>query len=274
MDLRRRLKILHDDGGVFADYSAEAQDFTRDALTITLTTDDYLYVGYHKPVNALYAEVSTANVNAATMSLEYYTEDSVWVSTELSDDSKAFTRSGFLTWARPDDSQAVAVDGNEMHWVRLSVSADSSATGLQALNILFSDDRDIFKETPALIDTCFYQSGQTSHVLNHLAAKNYIMGRLRNLGYVQYTDAGEENINEWDVLDVYELRQASTYYAISQIYFNLSDDVDDQYWVKYQDYIKRFEEAFNLGRLRVDQNNDGKTDSDEKRPIYSFRWSR
>lgn len=274
MDLRRRLTVLHDDGGVFTDYSTEAQDFTRDAMTITLTTDDYLYVGFYKPINALYAEVSTANVNPANLSMEYYNESGVWASTQLSDDSKGLTRSGFLTWARPEDSQATIVNSEELHWVRFAVSADTSATGLQAVNILFSDDRDVYKETPALIDTCFYQSGQTSHVLNHLAAKNYIMGRLRNLGYVQRTTSGEENITEWDILDVYELRQAATYYAISQIYFNLSDDVDDQYWIKYQDYIKRFEESFNLGRLRVDQNDDGKASEAEKRPINTFRWTR
>ena len=92
----------------------------------------------------------------------------------------------------------------------------------------------------------------------HLSAKNYIMGRLKSLGYINNTVDGEENITEWDILDIFEMRLASTYYTISQIYFNLADDPDDQYWAKYREYEKKFEETFGLGRLRVDNNDDGK----------------
>lgn len=275
MDLRRRLTVLHDDGGAFTDYSADAQDFKRDAFSVTLTTGDYIYVGFHKDINALYAQVDTANVNPADLTIEYYTDQGVWTALEVSDDSRAFTRSGFITWQRVGDAANATVNSLDKRWVRLSVSADSSAMSFQALNILFSDDNDVSQEVPALIDACFYQSGQTSHVLHHVAAKNYIMGRLRSAGYVKYDSSNsEENINEWDVLDVYELRMASTYYAIAQIYFNLSDDIDDQYWIKYQDYIKRFEESFDLGRLRIDIDDNGEVNSDEKRPVYSQRWHR
>jgi hypothetical protein len=273
MDLRTKLDILHDDGGVFADYSADAQDFKRDPFTITLTTDDYLYVGFKKTINALYASVQVVNTNASTMSLEYW-NGTAWTVLEASDDTRGFTRSGFITWSRPDDDEAVTVDTKEACWMRMSVDADTTAVEFQALNIVFSDDNDISQEVPALVDACFYPANQTSHILIHVSAKNYIMGRLRSLGYVQSTADGEENINEWDVLDIYEIRMASTYYTISQIYFNLADDPEDQYWAKYKEYEQKFEEAFGLGRLRIDVNDDGKVAASEKRQIRTLRWGR
>ena len=272
MDLRRRLCVIYSDGGAETDYSVEAQDFKRDTFNITMTTDDFIYVGFYKSINALYAQLVTANTNTSSLTMEYFTDQSVWSTLEISDDTRAFSRSGFITWTRPDDAANTTVAGKELCWVRISSNDDLTVASFQALNLLFSDDNDICADTPDLIDDCFYPSGQTSHVLNHLAAKNYIMGRLRSLGYVKTGANGEENITEWDVLDVYELRLASTYYAISQIYFNLSDNVDDQYWIKYQSYTQRFEEAFNLGVLSIDTNDNGQIDLNERRPVQSIRW--
>lgn len=274
MDLRSRLLVLHDDGGVFTDHSADAQDFKRDVFGLELTSDDFIYVGYNKNINALYIDLATPNTIPASLVLEYYTTQNVWSALAISDDTKGMTRSGFITWARPEDAQAVSVNSIESCWVRISSSANTDVMSVQAINILFSDDNDICQEVPALIDACFYQNGQASHILNHVAAKNYIMGRLRSLKYIKTTANGDENINEWDILDIFELRQASTYYAISQIYFNLSDNVDDQYWAKYQEYNKKFEEAFGLGQLRIDTNDDGLVNETEKRPIASVRWER
>lgn len=274
MDLRSRLAVIYSDGGAETDFSADAQDFKRDSFDLTLTTDDFIYIGFRKPINALYAELAIANTVTSSLTLEYFTEDSVWSNLELSDDTRAFTRSGFLSWARPENSAKTTVAGQELHWVRISSNDDIGLTSFQALNLVFSDDNNILDDEPDLVQECFYPQGQTSHILTHLAAKNYIMGRLKTLGYINHTANGEENITEWDVLDIYELRLSSSYYTIAQIYFRLSDSVDDQYWVKYQTYIQRYEEAFNLGALRIDQNDDGQVNPDEKRRIKSIRWVR
>lgn len=273
MDKRSRLSVIYSNGVTDADYSVELQDFRRDPVNLTLEPTDFIYVGYYKPINALYAYLTAFNTNVSSLDLEYYST-SGWAPLAATDETRAFTRSGFITWDRPEDSTKTTVAGINQHWIRIAANDSLSLATFQALNILFSDDNDISQEVPALIDDCFYQQNQTSHTLHHAASKNYIMGRLRSLQYIKHTENGEENINEWDLLDIYELRQASTYYTISQIYFNLSDNPEDAYWSKYQDYIKRFEECFNLGRLRIDQNDNGKVDLEEKRPIKTIRWNR
>lgn len=274
MDLRTKLTVIYSDGGVETDYSVESQDFKRDNYQVTLTTDDFIYIGFRKVFNAVYVSLEAVNAVSSSLSLEYYTEDSVWAPLEISDDTRALSRSGFINWQRPSDAAPLTVGGVEACYVRLSANDDIDPVTIQAINLVFSDDNDICQEVPALIDACFYPQGQTSHILLHVAAKNYIMGRLRSLGYVKETSSGEQNINEWDILDIYELRMASTYYAISQIYFNLSDNVEDQYWAKYKEYEQKFEEMFALGRLRVDINDNGQVDSTEKRQINTIRWGR
>ena len=273
MKLSTRLDVIYSDGGVETNYSADAQDFKRDSFTVTLTIDDFIYVGYHKPINALYFHILQANTISSSLSFEYYST-SGWKALEVADDTRAFSRSGFVTWERVEDAADITVGGIEGCYVRLAANDDIDPVEFQAINLVFSDDNDVCSEVPALIDACFYPQGQNSHILQHVAAKNYIMGRLRSLGYIKHTESGEQNINEWDVLDIYELRQASTYYAISQIYFNLSDTADDQYWAKYREYEQKFEEAFALGRLRIDLDDDGQVYAVEKRPIKTLRWGR
>jgi hypothetical protein len=278
MDLRSRLNVLISSLN-FTDISAEAQDFRRDPIELNLGVLDYIYVGYNKTINSLYAAFSEAPTGNFALTVQYFNTEGQWQTLQVSDETKGFTRNGFITWARLLDHDKSAINDISAYWLRLRLEdlgaepANYEGT-LLGLNLVFSDDNDIASETPALVDPAFYPAGQNSHILQHVATKNYIMGRLRNLGYIKVTGTGEENINQWDVLDVFELRQAALYYTVAQIYFNLSDNTEDQYWAKYKQYESRFSEAFALGQLRIDLNDNGKVDPDEKRPVKSARWFR
>lgn len=272
--MKNNLCVIYNDGTTDTNYSSEAADFKRDDFSITVDTDDFIYVGYSKTINAVYLQMSQFNTLGGTLAAEYSNDQATWSPLEICDDTKNMARSGFITWDRPTDAGEITIDSQAKCWVRFSTDTLQSQITVQALNIIFSDDNDLCEFEPALLDACFYQSGQTSHIFKHVASKAYIMSRLRSLGYIKYTPDGEENINEWDVLDIYQLKLASVYYTISQIYFNLSDDPEDQYWSKYKVYESRFEEAFALGRLDIDLDDDGQVDDNEKRPIQSKRWIR
>lgn len=274
MDLRTRLDVIYSNDVTETNFSAEAQDFSRDNFSLTLVTTDFIYIGYRKPINALYIAMSTVNTVNSSLSLEYYS-DSGWSQLEFSDDTKGLRRNGFLTWERVDNSALISVASKEQHWLRLSVNDDIDPVTFQAINLVLSDDNDLVQEVPALVDTCFYPAGQTSHLLQHVATKNYIISRLKYKGYIKYnTTTGDQNINEWDILDIYEFRQAALYHVISNIYLGLSDDPEDQYWSKYQEYQNKFTQAFNNGLTTIDLDDDGQVDVTEKRPIKSIRWGR
>lgn len=270
MSVRTNLTVVYDNDSVLTDYSKESQDFKRDTYAVTMTTGDYIYVGYPKVINAIYAYMTEFNTAGGELTAEYSNENGTWSSLTIYDDTNNLSRNGFICWDRPEDAGDITVNGKELCWVRFRSSVDQTQVTVQAINLLFSDDNDMCEFEPALLDACFYPNGQTSHILKHLAAKTHIMSELRRLGYM----SGGNEINEWDILNSYQLKMASTYYAISQVYFNLSDDSEDQYWSKYLEYNKKFEEAFALGRLDIDVNNNGQVDEDEKRTMQVKRFSR
>lgn len=271
--MKTKLNVIYSDGAAETNYSKEAMDFKRDTFTITLTTDDFIYIGYRKPINALYVAMTALNAVTSSLSLEYYST-SGWAALHACDDTKAFSRNGFITWDRPEDPADLTVAGIEACWIRIAANDDIDPVTFQAINLIFADDNDMCDEVPSLLDPCFYPQGQSSHLLQHVATKQYIMNRLKARGYIKNTEDGLANIDEWDVLDIYDLKLAATYYSISQIYFNLSDDIDDQYWVKYQEYKNKFEEAFGAGLLQIDLDDDGVADIQEKRSIRTIRWVR
>jgi hypothetical protein len=273
MDLKTKLKVKHYDALTYEDYSNEAHDFKRDPFSVTLDSTNYLYIGHTKQINAVFCQISTGSEVDNTLVVEYY--NGAWVPLTVDDDTKCFTRSGFINWERQDDAEESAIDGTTAVWIRISSSENLDPVLFQAINIVFSDDNSLSEVEPGIVDAAFYPANQTSHILSHVAARNAIMSKLKSLGYVKYDEDGnEQGITEWDILDIFEMKQAATYYAAGQVYFTLSDNVEDQYWTRYLEYNKKFDEAFALGRLQIDLNDNGVSDSDEKKPIQTIRWVR
>jgi len=268
--MKTKLKVKYFDGTNYTDMSQELAGFKRDTVDITLATGQYIYVGFKKQINALYFHANVFNESLSDLTGEYY--NGAWTEFDLDDCTDGFNRDGFIHWDRVSDGESVAVDDCEMCWWRFSVNIDTTMMTIQALNILFSDDDDLCTQSPALIDPCFYSAGAASHILYHVSARDKIISELRRLGYI--TNSGN-SIDEWDILDIEEFKLASTYYAISQIYFNLSDSPEDQYWTKYQEYMARYNEAFSLSRVSIDLDGDGNADaSTEVGPIRTKRWIR
>ena len=59
---KNKLSVFHDKNSTFSDYSGDALDFDRDFFTIELSSSmDYLYIGFDKPINAIYLELKTTN---------------------------------------------------------------------------------------------------------------------------------------------------------------------------------------------------------------------
>lgn len=265
IDNRIKLTFKHDDNGVFADYSNEAVDYSRDPFTFaTSSTEDYIYVGFYKAFNAVYFEFDTANVNANSLTVEVYNvDDAAWEDANAFDQTKGFTRSGFLTWDRTNMGKT-EVDGEEKAWVRIRPSADHSSTTFVGANIVFSDDQEL-KAHFAEIDDPGLLMGDKTHILRHVAARNEILSYLRQFGHIKYnTDTGEENVTAWDLLDVFEIREAATFLALSNIFYNLSDAPDDIWYQKGRKYELKYENAIRVNRLTVDSDDDGAVDSAEK----------
>lgn len=276
IDQQSKLTVLHDDNATFTDHSDSAADYIRDEFSLDLiAAEDYLYIGYHKPFNTTFIAMTTPNVNSNTLTAEYH-DGSTWVTVELIDDTKGFTRNGFLMWNK-DNMKEVTVNGKSKFFMRLKPSADHSATVYRGINILFADDNALKQEFSEIDNDTLLPAGETSHLNRHVGARNTIVQMLRNKGYEKNDTASNKlkNINAFDLHDVEYVRQAAVMLTLSNIFFMLSDNKEDTWWSKYEEYQDKFEESFKLIRLPVDSNDDGLEDTIEnKEPYRVQRWLR
>lgn len=269
MDKANRLTVFHDDNSSFSDHSFEAYDFLRDSFDATLlSATSYLYVGLYKPFSRFYVELDTANTNANTFTAEYYNGSS-WASLDgFLDDSEGFTRSGELRWFRAQTDWAeTAVNSETKYWVRLRPSADHSATTIQGLNVLFSDDSSLKEEFFEISD--FLPNGASSFVAVHQGVRKEIVQSLRNAGRNKRNSSSVkfEKLTEWDLLDIDEVRQAAKFLALEKIFRNVSDQVDDKYQAFKIEFRDKYNDAFSLLHLSLDDDDDGILDTSEAQQI-------
>jgi hypothetical protein len=275
IDPNSKLTVLHDDNAVFANHSDAAADYIRDEFSMTLiAAEDYLYLGYTKPFGASYLKMTTANLNANTLALEYW-NGTAWTSRSLTDETLGMTRSGFMMWDSTGMS-STTVNSIEAYYVRLKPSADHSATTARAINLVFSDDTALKGEFFEIDNANLLPAGETDHIVTHVAARNTIIQSLRNQQYIKVNADGEYvNLSQWDLFDLFEIRQAAIMLTLSKIFFNLSDDLDDMWWSKHREYQDKYEEAFSLARLTLDTNDDGvKDDNESLKKFKVSRWQR
>lgn len=275
IDPLSKLTVLHDDNSVFVDHSESAADYIRDTFSMTLVAaEDYLYLGYSKPFNATYMKLITANLNANTLAMEYY-DGTVWTARSVTDETLGMTRSGFLLWDSTG-MEKTTVDGVEAYYVRLKPSADHTATTARGMNLVFADDTALKNEFFEIDNSNLLPPGETDHIVHHVSARNTIVQTLRNMQYIKTDDTGTYvNITQWDLFDMFEIKQAAVMLTLSKIFFILSDNQEDNWWTKYREYQDKYEEAFRLARLSLDTDNDGVKDDNENLVKTKVqRWNR
>ena len=262
--IKNKLTVLDDDNGSFSDYSTEAIDYDRDTFSATLNSaSSYLYVGFSKPVNILYIELSTTNTNAGTLSAEYYNGTDFISISGFYDESANFNRSGFFQWDRNQDDEAVTtVDGKELFWYRFRPSVTTSAVTFKGLNLVFSDDNDLKREFFEISD--YLPSGETSHILTHVAARDHIIQVLRNSGSYKQNSAGtRSDITIFDLHEISQVKLASTYLVMQKIFSSVIDDPDDVFKQKADEYMKNYSMAIKTPFIDIDTDDDGIKDKSE-----------
>lgn len=266
LQTKNKLTVLHDNNSVFNDFSNHSLDYARDSFTIDLDqSDDYLYVGFEKPVNTFYIEISTANTNANEFTSEFY-NGTAWVSlVNFHDDSKGFTRSGFLSWDRNQiDQSTVEINSITKYFIRLRPSVNHSSAVVAGLNIVFADDIDLQRELYEI--SSFLPDNASSFILSHVSARDHIIQELRNDGrYKLDLSTGHlRDITAFDLLDISQVKLPATYLCLSKIFMNLSDEVDDKYQKYSEEYKSMYNNSMKMFYLNVDTDNDGIEDTDER----------
>ena len=263
--INEKLTVLHDNNSSFSDFSPEMVDFDRGTASFTfVTAEDSIYVGFYKPINTFFVQMGTANTNAAAMTIKFHNGTIFTNVSGVFDDSVALNRSGFVRWDRNQiDEVVTTINSVEQFWYKLNLSVDSSAMVLNGLNIVFSDDQDLKRVLPE--QDKYFSSGETSHILTHMAARNEIIQSLNLLGKEKINSDGVvEDVSSFDLLEVSEVNLASTYLVLSMIMMNLSDELDDIYMQKQEKYQSKYDKIINSITLRIDADDDGIDDEIER----------
>ena len=266
--------VLHDDASTITDHSLAAKDFTTNPIPLALGDTHHLYVGYAKPFTQLFVEVIPVNNVVGTFAFEYW-NGSIWKALpNVIDESQNFFKSGFIYFEKPDDWAATTVKSIEKFYIRMQPSAShDGGVILQGLGILFSNDLDLIGIKSNIVSK---HNNGSSWVGKHEAARKHMIQKLRNLGHRTHQEVTNNNqvftgksirfsdLTEFDLLEPFELREASKFYVLSFIYLDeLSDEEDDKWERAGKRHLGRAQAAMNLFMLKIDNNDNGIEDSNE-----------
>lgn len=236
----------------------ETFSITSDPLLFVLTTSDFFYVGFQDRFSTRYFDLSVVNSNSFTLTIEQW-DGSTWVAVEdIVDQTVGFTKSGFISWVNGDIWEKVAqapIDDVELFWVRMSVSADLSAsTALQTCINLFSDDAELRIHYPDLItDSRYLPDSRTNFLEQHLAAKNYVVQRLKQSNEIR---------SEGEIIDINPVMMA----AIHRVAWTILNPIamDDETKDLAARALELFSNELSSINLNLDSDRDGKVDENER----------
>lgn len=269
-DILTRPIILHSTPSNFTDVSDALCDFSQDTATITMSTNDAIYIGFEKPINSLFCWPSTPSTSNRSLTVSLYdSTTSSWNSVSSIDDTKGFTRAGFVQWILPTDHQQVTCNVNSIsnYWSKITVSAATSATVFRAISGIFSDDNELVKEFPKIMDASFLL-GQSNHFLIHETCRNDIVQYFRRKGMKRLgNDCYWKKFSHWDIMDIDEIKTAATYLALSKIFNNVSNSAKegDNWTAKSREYKKAYDKAIDVAYLTWDQLSNGAINESQAR---------
>lgn len=272
MNLKNKMLYVYKNS---TDFSTIAYKMGIEEFALSLTTSDYLYLGYTKPQKNYFFELKTVNTNASVISCDLFNGTS-WENCPLIDETKGFKKSNFIYLGdEAYGAKETAINGITAFWYRFKVSTNTSAMALLGINCLFCSEDDLKNHEPSM--ATFYPRNFPSHVLSMTAARDFILRKINNSGFYNYkiTDPligsvewiSVQNFTQFDIFEIDEIRDAAVFYSLHKIFSNRSDEADDIYFQKAQDYLNKFNETFALwqGRkLTLDLNKDGKEDLGEQ----------
>lgn len=129
---------------------------------------------------------------------------------------------------------------------------------------LFTSDQDLIAHEPDVLK--WVPQGRATFKNVYRRAQKLIIAWLDEKGYV---NAYAEKYNKFDIIDIEEVRQWSTFMSLRLIFEGISNSVDDVFSQKANKYSMLEEAARQRVILRIDYDKDGIVDTTEGVSIYS-----
>lgn len=210
-------------------------------FNVTLAIGQYIYLGYDKYVNNFFFELKTKNTNQSVINVEFY--DGAWKSITVRDYTFGFTESNFIfTDSQNAGSVLTTINGEEKHWIRISVDVATSGMVFGGINGLLCCETDLVPYEDNL--SKLYPAGKSSHVGSMRVARDQIFKMVNTINKY-YRDQKTATLTWFDILDIEELRIPAIYLTLKEIMRKNSDDMDeDAYTRKMNELQKEFDRTF------------------------------
>lgn len=249
------------------DYSHNLSNF--DGIeTLSITTSSYIYLGFKKPIHTAYFDVENANTASNILSVEKY--DGTWKVVDRLDDTNGFRESGFIYFDEFSDEALTTINNEEMYWIRISTTTiDSGAIGFRHINLMFCSEKDLLKRDSNINRMYPMDDDRNiieSHLLALMDARDTVINDINNLGRLKYNGIEVSLLNQWDFLDIDELRHITIDKALENANRNTNDS-GGEFRKNAELNRKDYERGINKFRtnhlLKIDLNDDGIKDTSE-----------
>lgn len=256
----------------FVNLSHNLKDYGMNTETITVSNSAPLYIGYEKPFNQFFIAFDTPNTVNSNLTIEFFNGTEYEEVSYKLDETDGFKNDGFIIFKKPTTWEKGLVEQVERYYIRITSSAEHSATVVKGIGVLFSNDNDLVAVRSNIVEK--YNNGLT-WLGKHEQAQKEIIQALNNKGYRKVKNDNDLNplveegiafadINRFDILEPAQLRMVSTYLVLSMIYLDeLSDEENDKWYRQGKRYEEKFYKAFNLFTLKIDTNDDGVAQDNE-----------
>jgi hypothetical protein len=273
MIYKNDLTTLAEISSQFTEYSKELNHFDRDEVSLSLISNDSIYIGLYKPFKSLYIEILSGNLEDSSMSINYSNGTDFNNSPSyLIDETNNFKQSGFINFERPSDWVAQTINNDNLYWLKLSFSDTTNLT-LKGINIVFCNDHELRKEIPTLDK--YLSANESSFINIHSTVRDDIVQALRSQGKIKESQSRQlEQVTKWDLLDINEVYIAAKYFALEKVFFQASDSVGDKWEMRQAWASQEGNKAFNLLYMSLDSDDDGLVDSNERLKRQSINVER
>lgn len=261
------LDVIKTVGTTDTNITQDVYSFTRDSNQFTAV--DSFTVSRYKPMDALFVFLPTVSTDLAnTITLEIMDQNgSVLILENFFDDTKGFTRSGFITWDPQVDARYNQTRTSQPFQIKLTFANPVTAE-VGGINLVFCDKQDLLREFPDLDGLMNIVGGDDVYNTTLMrmleASRDDIEKKIKDGSFKKldrsYFFTPPKELDRWDLLRVNEIRLASVYWTLAKIFFFLSDSPEDQYQQKFQYYIAKAEGEFESASLSIDTNDDGSLD--------------
>ena len=258
-----KLSVVHNS----VDLTLKMDNFASASKELDLV-DGQIYIGYFKPIKNIYIEMITRELSDSIL-VEYFDGNDFVSITGIEDRTFGLTESGLISWQEIEIEEKTTISGVSQYWYKIT-TANPAVVEINGINLVLSNDKDL-RFVPNL--SAHLSDGATSFIAFHQEARNQIIQNLRNSGKKinGYEDIFLKQVDQFDLLDIEELKQASKYLALHLIFDDLSKSNDDQYFTKAEKYLESYEASLNSRLLSIDTNNNGKKDEVENVAVQFTR---